>query len=130
MFNLIQQVDEFETRARYVIQTLIQRIIQSQSRVDLAQEKMSASVKRLLQELYGKWERFSVELDNLSPLNILKKGYTLCWKNAKPELIQKIGDVGEGDEVTVSFFRGEFSAQVKRIDKNRPVVSRLQDGKE
>ncbi len=130
MFNLIQQVDEFETRARYVIQTLVQRIIQAKSRVDLAQEKMSASVKRLLQEFHGKWERFSVELDNLSPLNILKKGYTLCWKNAKPELIQKIGDVDEGDEVTVSFFKGEFSAQVKRIDKNRPVVSRLQNGKE
>lgn len=130
MFNLIQQVDEFETRARYVIQSLVQRIIQVRSRVDLAQEKMSAFVKRLLQELHGKWERFSVELDNLSPLNILKKGYTLCWKNAKPELIQKIGDVDEGDEVTVSFFKGEFSAQVKRIDKNRPVVSRLQNGEE
>jgi exodeoxyribonuclease VII large subunit len=91
---------------------------------------MSASVKRLLQELNGKWERFSVELDNLSPLNILKKGYTLCWKNAKPELIQKIGDVDEGDKVTVSFFKGEFSAQVKRIDKNRPVVSRIQSGEE
>jgi exodeoxyribonuclease VII large subunit len=130
MFNLIQQVDEFETRARYVIQTLVQRIIQAKSRIDLAQEKMSASVKRLLQELHGKWQRFSVELDNLSPLNILKKGYTLCWKNAKFELIQKIGEIDEGDEVTVSFFKGEFSAQVKRIDKNRPVVSRLQNGKE
>ena len=130
MFNLIQQVDEFETRARYVIQSLVQRIIQARSRVDLAQEKMSASMKRLLQELHGKWERFSVELDNLSPLNILKKGYTLCWKNAKPELIQKIGDVDEGDEVTVSFFKGEFSAQVKRIDKKKPVVSRLQNGEE
>jgi exodeoxyribonuclease VII large subunit len=87
---------------------------------------MSSAAKRLLQELHGKWERFSVELDNLSPLNILKKGYTLCWKNAKPELIQKIGDVDEGDEVTVSFFKGEFTAQVSRIDQKRPIVSRLQ----
>ena len=126
LFNLIQQVDEFESRARSVIQTLVQMIVQSKSRVDLAQEKMSSAAKRLLQELYGKWERFSVELDNLSPLNILKKGYTLCWKNAKPELIQKVGDVDEGDEVTVSFFKGEFTAQVSKIDQKRSIVSRLQ----
>jgi len=126
LFNLIQQVDEFEARSRYVIQTLVQMIIQSKSRVDLAQEKMSSAVKRLLQELHGKWERFSAELDNLSPLNILKKGYTLCWKNAEPKLIQKVGDVDEGDEVTVSFFKGEFTAQVRKVDQNRPVISRLQ----
>jgi len=130
LFSLIQQVDEFETRARYVIQTLIQMIVQSKSRVDLAQEKMSSAVKRLLQELHGKWERFSAELDNLSPLNILKKGYTLCWKNAKPKLIQKVGDVDEGDEVTVSFFKGEFTAQVRRVDQNRPIVSRLKKKEE
>jgi exodeoxyribonuclease VII large subunit len=130
LFNLIQQVDEFETRARYVIQTLVQKIVQSKSRVDLAQEKMSSCVKRLLQELHGKWERFSAELDNLSPLNILKKGYTLCWKNAKPELIQKIGDVDEGNEVTVSFFKGEFTAQVRMVDQNRSIVSRLQKKEE
>jgi exodeoxyribonuclease VII large subunit len=130
IFNLIQGVDEFETRARNVIQILVQKIVQSKSRVDLAQEKISSSVKRHLQELHGKWERFSVELDNLSPLNILKKGYTLCWKNAKPELVQKIGDVDEGDEVTVSFFKGEFTAQVSKIDQNRPIVSRLQKEEE
>lgn len=125
LFNLIQQVDEFETRTRYVIQTLVQRIVQSKSKVDLSQEKMSSAMKRLLQNLHGKWERLSAELDNLSPLNILKKGYTLCWKNAKPTLIQQVEDVDKGDEVTVAFFKGEFTAQVRRVDKNRLIESRL-----
>jgi len=126
LFNLIQQVDEFETRARYVIQTLVQRIVQSQSKVDLAQEKMSSAMKRLVQNLQGKWERLSAELDNLSPLNILRKGYTLCLKNDKPELILQVEDIDEGDEVTVAFFKGEFTARVRRVDKNRLIESRLQ----
>jgi exodeoxyribonuclease VII large subunit len=126
LFNLIQQVDEYETRARYVIQNLIQMIAQSKSQVYLAQEKMSSAVKRLLQELQGKWDRLSAELDNLSPLNILKKGYTLCWKDKERKLIQEAVDVGEGDEVTVSFFKGEFTALVRWIDPNRTIVSRLQ----
>lgn len=126
LFNMIQQVDEFETRARYVMQTLIQKIVQSKSRVDLAHEKMSSVMKRTLQFLHGKWERLAAELDNLSPLNILKKGYTLCWKNARPMLVQRVDDVGEGDEVTVTFFKGEFTAQVRKVDKDRFIQSRLQ----
>jgi exodeoxyribonuclease VII large subunit len=130
LFNLIQQVDEFESRARYVIQSLVQRIAQSKSKVDLSQEKISSAMKRLLQNLHGKWDRLSAELDNLSPLNILKKGYTLCWKKAKPELIQQVDDIDEGDEVTVTFFKGEFTAQVRRVDKNRLIESRLQKKEE
>jgi exodeoxyribonuclease VII large subunit len=130
LFNMIQQVDEFETRARYVIQTMIQSILQSKSRVDLAQEKMSSIIKRSLQTLNGKWERLVAELDNLSPLNILKKGYTLCWKNAAPKPIQMVEDIDEGDEVTVTFFKGEFSARVSRIDMNRSIESRLQKKEE
>ena len=129
LINLIQQIDEFETRARYVMQALIQMIIQSKSRVELAQEKLSSAAKSLLQDLQAKWERFTAELDNLSPLNILKKGYTLCWKNAKPELIQNAGDIDEGDEVTVSFFKGEFTAEVTGIDQNKSIVSRFQKGR-
>jgi exodeoxyribonuclease VII large subunit len=129
LFNLIQQVDEFETRSISVIQKLIQSILQSKSRVDLAQEKMSSALKRMLQNLQGKWELLTAELDNLSPLNILKKGYTLCWKNAGPELVQKVDDVQEGDEVTVSFFKGEFRAQVSGIDRNRLIQSRLRKKK-
>ncbi len=130
LFNLIQQVDEFETRARDVIHILIQSIIQSKSRVDLAQEKMSSAMKRILQNLLGKWELLSTELDNLSPLNILKKGYTLCWKDAKPKLVQKVEDIHEGDEVTVAFFKGEFMAQVRRVDKSRLIESRFQKQEE
>ena len=130
LFNLIQQVDEFETRARYVIQTLVQNLVQAKSRVDLAQEKMSSTIKRLVQNRHGKWERLSAELDNLSPLSILKKGYTLCWKNAQTRLVQQVEDVDEGDEVTVAFFKGEFTAQVRRVDENRLIESRLEKKEE
>ena len=126
LFNLIQQVDEYETRARFVIQALVQRVVQSKSRVDLAQEKMASSVKRLMQDLKSKWERYAAELDNLSPLNVLKKGYTVCWKNSGPKLVQHAGEVDQGDEVTVSFFKGEFTAQVQKVDKDRLIASRLQ----
>jgi exodeoxyribonuclease VII large subunit len=125
LLNLIQQVDEFETRSRNVIQTLIQNILQSKSRVELAEQKLSSSLRRTLQNLHGKWERLSAELDNLSPLNILKKGYTLCWKGTGAKLVQTVDDIHEGDDVTVSFIKGEFRARVRKVEKDRVVQSRL-----
>lgn len=130
LFNLIQQLDEFEMRARDVIQTMIQRIVLSRSRVELSEEKMSSAVRRILQNLHGVWERLSAELDNLSPLNILKKGYAVCWKETESALVQQIEDVVEGDQVTVSFFKGEFAVQVQKVDKNRLIESRLKKEKE
>ncbi len=130
LFNLIQQLDEFEMRARDVIQTMIQRIVLSRSRVELSEEKMSSAVRRILQNLHGVWERLSAELDNLSPLNILKKGYAVCWKETESALVQQIEDVAEGDQVTVSFFKGEFAVQVQKVDKNRLIESRLKKEKE
>jgi len=126
LFNLVQQLDEFETRAKNVIQALVQRIVLSRSKVEISEEKMSSAVRRLLQNFHGTWERLSAELDNLSPLNILKKGYTVCWKDSGSTLVKGIGDVDEGEEVTVSFFKGEFAAQVQKIDKDRLIGSRLQ----
>jgi exodeoxyribonuclease VII large subunit len=80
---------------------------------------MKSSLKRDLQSFQGKWERLSAELNNLSPLNILKKGYAVCWKNGRKYLVRRIEDLKEQDEVTVSFFKGEFDCLVKKIDGDK-----------
>lgn len=130
LLNMVQLVDELENRAGHVIQGVGKRIAESKSRVDLSQEKMWALAKRMVRDFQGKWERLSAELHNLSPLNILKKGYALCWKDANGYLVRRIGEVDRGDEVRVSFYRGEFTAQVQRVDRNRLIESRLEEMKE
>jgi len=130
LFNLFQQIDDLENRAGYVIQSVGKRIAESKARVDLSQEKMGALAKRMLRDLQGKWDRLSAELNNLSPLNILKKGYVLCWKDADDRLVRQIGEVDQGEKVRVSFYRGEFTAQVQKVDRNRLIESRLQEIKE
>ncbi len=129
LFNLVQQVDDLEDRAEHVIQSVGKGIAQSRARVDLSQEKMAALARRMLQDLRGKWDRLSAELDNLSPLNILKKGYALCWKDAGDRPVHRIGEIDRGDRVKVSFYRGEFMAQVQDVDRNRGIESRLKEKK-
>lgn len=130
LFNLIQQVDDLENRAGYVIQSVWKSLSESKARVDLSRQKMLSLMRRILQDLQGKWERLSAELNNLSPLNILKKGYALCWKDTNGHLVHRIEEVGRGDEVRVSFYKGDFTAQVQKVDRNRLIESGLQEKKE
>ncbi len=125
LLNLVQRVDDLETRAGHMIRDMMQRMSESKSKAVLLQEKLSNAMKRTLQKIQARWERLSVELHNLSPLNILKKGYTLCWKAATGRLIQQVEEIDQGDEVTVSFYRGEFTALVREIDENRLIESRV-----
>ncbi len=130
LFNLAQQVDDLENRAGHVIQSAGKRIAESKARIELSQQKLFALAKGTLQDFQGKWERLSAELNNLSPLNILKKGYALCWKDTTSHLVHQIEEVDQGDKVKVSFYRGEFTAQVQKVDRNRLIESRLREKEE
>jgi exodeoxyribonuclease VII large subunit len=130
LLNLGQHVDDLETRSGNVIRDMVYKIAETKTRAVLLNEMLWSSMNRTLQELHARWERLSVELHNLSPLNILKKGYALCWKDSIERLVQKIEEIDKGDEVTVSFYKGEFTAQVKETDRKRLLESRVQRGQE
>jgi len=125
LLNLEQKVDELETKAWDTVKKEQQRIGENKSYVVLMEEKIKNNIKRTLQIFQGQWEKLAAELHNLSPLNILKKGYTLCWKDGGQRLIRKIEEIDREKEVTVSFYRGEFTCLVKKIDRAKLIESHL-----
>ena len=106
-----------------MVATKQRKMAENKSKAVLLQEKIVSIMRGILQARQGKWERLSAELNSISPLNILKKGYTLCWKNGHRYLVRKIREVCERDEITVSFYRGEFTCLVKKIDPDKKVIS-------
>jgi exodeoxyribonuclease VII large subunit len=125
LLNLEQKIDELEMKAWNTIKNLQQKISEGKAHSVLLEEKMQNVLKGMLQNFQGKWEKLSAELHNLSPLNILKKGYTLCWKDGGQHLVRQIDEVEEKKEMTISFYRGEFSCLVKKIDGEKHIESRL-----
>jgi exodeoxyribonuclease VII large subunit len=125
LLNLEQKVDELETRAFDFIKNISRKISEDKSRAILLEEKARNSLKGILQNFSSKWESLSAQLHSLSPLDILRKGYTLCWKDGGQHLVRGIGDIRQEDEVTVSFYRGEFSSVVKSVDSKRRIESRI-----
>ena len=118
MLNTSQRVDELETRARDSIKEIRRGLAEKRSRARLLEEKVSAVIKSGLQLRLGIWEKLAAALNGLSPLNILKKGYTLCWDRDK-KLIRVIDEIKPQDEVNVSFFRGEMTCLVRSVDKEK-----------
>ncbi len=129
LLNLSQRVDELEATAGQCILDMRQWILEGKSRTVLYEEKMLSMIRRSVQTLKGTWEKLSVELDSLSPLNILKKGYTLCWKDGSQDLIRQVDDVAAKDKVTVSFLKGELGCVVQTVDRKKKIESRLTENK-
>jgi len=125
LLNLEQKVDDLETKAWNTIRDTQQKIAEDKSAAFLMEEKMRGTLRGMLQHFQGQWERLSAQLHNLSPLNILKKGYALCWRDGGQYLIRRIDEVKKEEELTVSFYKGEFDCLVKKIDRKRLIESRL-----
>ncbi len=123
--NLEQNVDELDMRAWNVIKKLQQKMIESRSRACLSEERLLSLMREKIQSLKGKWERLAAELHALSPLNILKKGYTLCWTDKGQHLVRSIEEVTENEELMVSFYKGELSCLVKAIDPSKKIKNKL-----
>jgi exodeoxyribonuclease VII large subunit len=129
LLNLSQRVDELEAAAGESIQNRRRWIVEARSRTVLVEEKMSGVIRRKIQILKGLWEKLSVELDSLSPLNVLKKGYALCWKDKSQDLIRNADEVVEMDKVAVSFLKGELSCVVQTVDRTKKIERRLTQNK-
>jgi len=128
--NLEQTVDELEERARESVRLQAKRAAEHRMAVALFEEKLGHSFRATLRELAARWEKLSVQLHNLSPLNILEKGYALVWKNGGLEPVLNVEEIRKSQELTVSFHRGEFRCEVKDVDRRRRIESRVLKEKE
>jgi exodeoxyribonuclease VII large subunit len=125
LLNLGQRVDDLDARARNVLRAERHGLAEKKGAVLLFSEKLGNLFGQKLRDHRAAWERLSTNLHTLSPLNVLKKGYTLCWKDGGLRLVRKIDEVAEEDTVIVSFYKGEFEARVRSVDKKKLLESRF-----
>jgi exodeoxyribonuclease VII large subunit len=123
--NLARRVDELETKARNVIRAERQSIAEQKGAALLAAERLAHVLRRGVAGHRASWDRLTAALNALSPLDVLKKGYTLVWKEGGLRLARRIEDIVPGETVEVTYFKGEFSARVESVDRKKPLESRF-----
>ena len=125
ILNLAQKIDDFDIRALNTMRNLQRQIGETRASALLYEERMAGIIRRRLQDKRSRWEKNALELHALSPLNILKKGYTLCWKEPGQTLIRRAEDINEEEELFVSFYKGELRCLVKERDVEKKIESRI-----
>jgi exodeoxyribonuclease VII large subunit len=123
--NLARRVDELETRGRNVLRAERQAIAEHKGAALVAAERLRNILRRAVSDRRGTWDRLSAALNALSPLAVVKKGYTLVWKEGGLSLARRIEDIVPGETVEVTYFKGEFSARVESIDRKKLLESRF-----
>jgi exodeoxyribonuclease VII large subunit len=91
-------------------------IYQKMQRLDEIGRTMQISLQHLLQMKRQKMLNLSRQLQALSPLDVLKRGYSICYRDG--EIIKDIKQIHMLDLVQVRLFRGQFLSQIQMLGES------------
>ncbi len=75
--------------------------------------RLGLSMKQVMKNAYASFSKNFDLLHSLSPLAILKRGYSICRTAVGKNIIRKFSEVSEGDCVNVKLYRGSLSCKIK-----------------
>jgi exodeoxyribonuclease VII large subunit len=81
--------------------------------LDAKVSAMAAAARSLLLQRRSRLERLTSQIEALSPVAILDRGYALVF-DASGKLVKDASQVKSGDEISARLARGEIGATVKR----------------
>lgn len=79
-------------------------------------ERMSSKMKNILEIKNLQIERLSEKLHLLSPENILKRGYSITYRNGK--VLKNSQDVTLGDEIYIQLYRGKLISKITEKEED------------
>lgn len=79
--------------------------------------RLSRSSKQRLESFEKDFRRFAEKLQLLSPLNVIGRGYAICWKLPENTIIKEVSNIKQGDLIKTKLRDGEFTGTVDKIIK-------------
>lgn len=99
----------------YVLRQPLNYIIQQEQRIDDLRKDMSVRMGHLM-DMYGeKFNRILSKLEVLSPVSILKRGYSITSKLPEGDIVKDIKSLKTGDVVETRLGTGKFKSRVEEI---------------
>jgi len=134
-----QQMDELEKKMIFSFSSRIKldknqfismknRLLQTspQKRIDLIKEslkkekeKLYTSGKRRLKKEEEKISFYKKRVNDLSPLSILKRGYSICFTHPEGKIIKESRQVKKGERIKVKLHQGKIYSQVYEVEEEK-----------
>jgi len=93
---------------------LDRQIGESKSRLKLLRAELHATIQARTALAHQRLARYGAQLEALSPLAVLGRGYSLGW-DAKGILLREASKASPGDKVRITLHRGELDCRVERV---------------
>jgi exodeoxyribonuclease VII large subunit len=108
------RVDVFANRG--VFRNPLERIRTEERRLDELVDRMNRAIQKRAEQGQQKLEALAAQLDTLSPLNVLNRGYSLTSLEANRELVRSSESVRTGQRIVTRLRRGQI---VSRVEETR-----------
>lgn len=97
---------------RRVLKSPFDKIYELQQRVDEMELRIKKTINHRMEILDKRLSGITGKLDVLSPLAVMKRGYSICRRFPDMKIIRDISEVEKGGEVNVKLHKGELVCHV------------------
>lgn len=87
-----------------------------QQRTDMALRQLQSRMESILQQRQHKFSLLAAQLDALSPLTVLARGYSIT-KTEAGKALRSIEDVRWGDEIRTQVADGDVVSVVQQVER-------------
>jgi exodeoxyribonuclease VII large subunit len=94
---------------------LRRRIERIRARMADADGRLAAGTIRRFHRRQRELAALAGQLDALSPLAVLGRGYAVCWTGDRSRIVRNASMVAPGEPVTVTLDRGELDCRVETV---------------
>lgn len=115
---LRQRLDDLA--GRRVLRLPLERTRELERRLDDIEQRMRLAYRRRLEREGARLAALAGQLDSLSPLNVLARGYSLTRNRADQRVVRTPADVSVGQSVEILLAEGRLTARVESAEGAQP----------
>ncbi|HKZ21654.1 MAG TPA: exodeoxyribonuclease VII large subunit [candidate division Zixibacteria bacterium] len=119
----LSQIQEAKIRVKTAVESYGMKkpwdiLTQKGQRIDELVKNMGWLVNQSVKNSKQNLANLMGKLNALSPLSILERGYSVCYKLPELKLVKDVDKLKLEDSVEVRLHKGKFKGKVERIEKN------------